>query len=102
MDDFTFAQEFERFADVTVADQTEEIIVRDSGFLFDGEDLVEIGKDIPFYADILHIRGDSGCSLRIYARRMIDKVRVESGFPDLFLAETAGKLVQNRSYHFKM
>lgn len=102
MDNFTFAQEFERFADVTVADHAEEVIVRDSGLLFCGEVFVEIGKNIPFYADILHIRGDTGRCLRIYARRMIDKIRVKSGFPDLFFAETAGKLVQNRPDHLNM
>lgn len=102
MDNLSLAEEFERFADITIIDQPQKIVVGDTSFLFCGKIFMQVSQNISLYPDILHIGRYTGCCLRKDSGRMIDEVRVKSGFSDILFTETARELVENASHHFEM
>lgn len=102
MHDFACTQKLQRFADIMVIDQTEQIIVGDACFLFCRHIFMQVRENIAFYADIFHVSRDTGCSLRKNASGMVDKVGVKTGFFNVIFAETTGQLMQNASDHFQM
>lgn len=102
MYDFTFAQELDRIAYIGIIDQTEQIVVRGSCFLFGSHIFVQIGDRITFDADVLHVKRYTGRGNRINTYGVIDKVCVETGLFNVLNAQIFRQLMQDCRYNFKM
>lgn len=102
MHDFAGAQEFDGIAHIRVVDEAEQVVVGDPRFLFRCKILIQIRDYVALDADIFHVIRNAGRRNGVDSCGVIHKIRVKSGFFDLFLAEIAGQLMHNRRNHFQM
>ena len=55
--------------------------------------LIQIGKHVALDPDIFRVKGHAGGGLRVYARGMIDEIRVKAGGEDFLGRHFPGELV---------
>ena len=102
VDDLPLPQEANGIAYVGIVDQAQQIVVRDACLLLRCQILVQIGKDVALYADILGIKGNACGGHGIDPRGVIHKVGVKSGFLDLLRRQIPCQLIQDRGDHLNV
>lgn len=99
---FSFTQKFDRFSDIWIFYQTQDVVICGAGFHFSGEIFRQICDRIAGGLERQRTERRSACCLWPYANRMIYIVRFESAGFYFFHGEIAGQLVDDGGNDFEV
>ena len=102
VNDLTFPEKTDYIIYIRVIAQPQDIIIRYASLLLGGKIFVEVGQDIPCYADPGRIPRRAGGGGRIYTCRVIHEIPVKACALYLLRRHTARELVDDRADHFKV
>ena len=95
MYNFSCTQKLDWFPDVRIIHQSQDIVVGDTCFLLCCKVFYQVTDNIAGRLKGGCGKRNTGCSLRIDAGCVIDKVSFHSAFLDFFHAQSFGQLVQD-------
>ena len=102
MHNLTFTKETYRVGNFRIFNESENIVIGASCFLFCCHIFIQICKRVPFALEFTRIeRNSTGC-LRPYSKRMVYIVFVKAWCSYLVRSKIFCKLMNNRSNNFKM
>ena len=100
--DLSFTQKLDRIVHIRVVREPQDVVIRCPGLLLCCKIFRKIGDGIALDR---HGRGRPrearGCC-GVYARGVVDKIRIKAALPHLLFGERAGELVNDRANHFQM
>lgn len=102
VDDLTFTKEADDVVDVGIVGETENVVIRETGFLLGGQIFGEVGNDV---AGGLHggcAPGVTGGKLGINPGGMIHKVGGEGSPGNVLFLDVTGELMDQRAHHLQM
>ena len=102
VDHFTCSQELNDIIDIRVVREPQDVIIRDTRFLFRGQILRQISDQVTLDCHAGGTPREPGCGSGIDTGSAIHKVGIKAGRLDLILAEVSGQLVDDGPYNFQM
>ena len=102
VDDLPGSEELDGVVDVGIVTHTQDVVIRNPGFLLGGQILGKIGNDVSFDADSSGIPGGTGGGRGIDAGGVIQEIRSKSGGTDLLFRQIPGELMDDGADHLQM
>ena len=97
--DFPRTQEFDGLADFLIVNESQDIVVGGSCFLFCGHILCQIGNDIALGLELTGIERNAASRLRPDTKRVVGIIVGKAGFLDFLHGEIFRQLVNDRCHH---